>query len=74
MGDEVWPDLINRLVTPISRVTTCVCFNYVKCKHFYIPSVFVALGAVARVNQVIPYILPVYQHVSLAWLSGGYPQ
>ena len=32
-------------------------FNYVKCKHCYIPFVFVALGAVARVNQVIPYIL-----------------
>ena len=33
-------------------------FNYVKCKHCYIPFVFLALGAVARVNQVIPYILP----------------
>ena len=29
----------------------------------------------ARVNQVIPYILPEYiNHVSLTWLSGGYPQ
>ena len=37
--------------------------------------VFVALRAVARVSQLIPYILPQYiSHVSLAWLSGGYPQ
>ena len=35
--------------------------------------VFVALRA--RVSQLIPYILPQYiSHVSLAWLSGGYPQ
>ena len=61
---------VARLVMPISRVTTCVCFNYVKCKHFYIPSVFVALGAVARVNQVIPYILPEYiPGMAVWWLS-----
>ena len=46
-----------------------------KNKHCVLPFVLVALGAVARVNQVIYYLLPEYiNHVSLAWLSGGYPQ
>ena len=72
-GGQEWPDLINRLVTPSSRATTCV--GFIKCKHCYIPFIFIALRAVARVNQVIPYILPEYiNHVSLAWLSGGYLQ
>ena len=51
-GGQEWPDLINRLVTPSSRATTCV--GFIKYKHCYIPFVFIALGAVSRVNQVIP--------------------
>ena len=33
---------------------------FAKTKHCYIPFVFLALGAVARVNQVIPYISTMY--------------
>ena len=61
MGGQVWPDLIIRLVTPSSRVTTCGLFIYVKNKHC-VPFLYVALGAVARVNQVIfIFIARVYQ-------------
>ena len=44
-------------------------------KHCFIQYVFVAYGAVARVNRVIPCVVPEYiNHVSLAWLSDGYTQ
>ena len=53
---------------------TFVLFIFATNKHC-IPFVLVTLGAVARVNQVIFILLPEYiNHVSLAWLSGGYPQ
>ena len=61
MGGQVWPDMINWLVMPSSRVTTCVLFIYVKNKHC-VPFLYVTLGVVARVNQVILiFIAGVYQ-------------
>ena len=40
--------------------TNFVLLTFAKTKHCYIPFVYVALGAVARVNQVIPYISTMY--------------
>ena len=55
--------------------TTIVLLITAKNKHCFILYVHVALGAVARINWVIPCVLPEYiNHVSLAWLSGDYPQ
>ena len=55
--------------------TIFVLLTIAKNKHCVIHFVLVALGAVARVNEVIRYILPEYiNHVSLAWMSAGYPQ
>ena len=55
--------------------TTLFCLILPRTSIVSILFVLVALGAVARVNQVISIFLPEYiNHVSLAWLSGGYPQ
>ena len=55
--------------------TIIVLLTFVKNKLCFILYVFVALGAVARVNWVIPCDLPEYiNYVSLTWMSAGYPQ
>ena len=69
------PDQSAGHATPKSQ-QPLFCLIVAKNELWCIPFVLVALGPVARINQVMGFfLLPEYiNHVCLAWQSGGYPQ